>query len=168
MASRVYALVSVAQYDSMTVALENRQNYNRSALGHYDSSITASAEMPGIYYPSEDAAVAAASAAVLTYLYPEEAAFLEGLVQEQEEALLMAGAYLRSDLVAGDRLGRMVAEEVIEHARSDGSNVTGNVTPPTGPGYWQGDNPLRPLWYAVTPWTTDNITPLPPRSTSFI
>ena len=167
MASRVYALLSVAQYDGMTVALENRHHYNRSAPGHYDSSITALAEMPGISYPAEDAVVAAASAAVLTYLYPEEAAFLEELVQEQEEALLMAGAYLRSDLVAGDRLGRMVAEEVIEHARSDGSNVTGNVTPPTGPGYWQGDNPLRPLWYAVTPWTTENITlfrPGPPPS----
>lgn len=158
MASRVYALVSVAQYDGMTVALENKHHYNRSALGHYDSSITARSEMPGIYYPSEDAAVAAASAAVLTYLYPEEAAFLEELVQEQEEALLMAGAYLRSDIASGDRLGRMVAEEVIEHARNDGSNVTGNVTPPRGPGYWQGDNPLRPLWYAVTAWTTDKIS----------
>ena len=124
MASRVYALLSVARYDGMTVALKNRHHYNRSAPGHYDSSITALAEMPGISYPAEDAVVAAASAAVLTYLYPEEAALLEELVQEQEEALFMAGAYLQSDLVAGDRLGRMVAEEVIEHARNDGSNVT--------------------------------------------
>jgi len=174
MASRVYALLSVAQYDSMIVALENKYHYNRFAPGHYDQNIYAGAGVPSGSYPSEDAAVAAASAAVLTYLYPEEAAFLEELVQEQEEAILMAGANFRSDILAGDRLGRMVAEEVIEHARNDKSDVAGNVTPPGGPGYWQGDNPLRPLWYAVTAWTVDDIAlfrPGPPpsyNSTEFI
>ena len=174
MASRVYALVSVAQYDGMIVALENKYHYNRSAPVHYDSSMSAGAGGQSASYPSEDAAVAAASAAVLTYLYPEEAAFLEEQVQELEEALLLAGANFRSDIIAGDRLGRMVAEEVIEHGRNDGSNVTGNVTPPRGPGYWQGNDPLRPLWYAVTAWTADDIAlfrPVPPpsyNSTEFI
>lgn len=174
MASRVYALVSVAQYDGMIVALKNKYHYNRSAPGLYDSSISAAAGGLGGSYPPEDAAVAAASAAVLTYLYPEEAAFLEELVQEQEEALLIAGTNFLSDIIAGDRLGRMVAKEVIEHAGNDGSETTGKVTPPRGPGYWQGDDPLRPLWNAVTAWTTDDIAlfrPGPPpsyNSTEFI
>ncbi|MCU0637506.1 MAG: phosphatase PAP2 family protein [Methanothrix sp.] len=167
MASRVYALVSVAQYDGMIVALKNKYHYSRSAPSHYDPSISVLVKMPSISYPSEDAIVAAASAAVLTYLYPEEAAFLEDLVQEQEETLLNAGANFRSDIISGDQMGRMVAKGVIEHAKNDGSDIAGNVTPPMGPAYWQGDNPLRPLWYAVSPWTTDNITlfrPGPPPS----
>jgi membrane-associated phospholipid phosphatase len=167
MASRVYALVSVAQYDGMIAVMQNRYHYNRSAPGHFDPTLSLFPEMPGQSYPSEDAAIAAASAAVLAYLYPEEAVFLDDLVQEQQEAFLIAGASLPSDILAGDKLGRMVAEKVIDHARNDGSDLAVNVTPPVGPEYWQGDDPLRPLWYRVRPWTTENIShyrPGPPPS----
>ena len=183
MASRVYALVSVAQYDGLVAAGANADRFGRSPPGSLDPGVflldprsdrsggavggaatEAAAQENGAQgtatssYPSEGAVVGAASAAVLAYLYPDEFAYLEGLQRDQEEALLLAGAAFSSDLEAGDLLGRRVAEVVIDHARSDGSDLVGEVNVPVGPGYWTGDDPLRPLWDKVTPWTTDDIT----------
>jgi hypothetical protein len=188
MASRVYALVSVAQYDGLVAAGANADRFGRPPPGSLDPGVflldprsvrsggavggaadetaaqkigaqgTAAVETATSSYPSEGAVVGAASAAVLAYLYPDEFAYLEGLLQDQEDALLLAGAAFPSDVEAGALLGRRVAEEVIDHARSDGSDLVGEVVVPVGPGYWTGDDPLRPLWDRVAPWTTDDIT----------
>ena len=173
MASRVYALVSVAQYDGLVAARANAGRFSRPPPGHLDPGVSpldprsdrsggperaATVETAPTSYPSEGAVVGAASAAVLAYLYPDEFAYLEGWLRDQEEALLLAGAAFPSDVEEGVLLGRRVAEEVIDHAQSDGSNLVGKVAVPVGPGYWTGDEPLRPLWDKVTPWTTDDIT----------
>ena len=188
MASRVYALVSVAQHDGLVAAGANAGLFSRPPPGSLDPGVTLldpkSAQSGGLLggaateaaaqengaqgtaavetatssYPSEGAVVGAASAAVLAYLYPDESAYLEGLLRDQEEALLLAGAAFPSDVEAAALLGRMVAEVVIDHARRDGSDLVGEVTVPVGPGYWTGDDPLRPLWDKVTPWTTDDIS----------
>lgn len=173
MASRVYALVSVAQYDGLVAAGANAERHSRPPPGSLDPGVTlldprsarsggavggAAAETAPSSYPPEGAVVGAASAAVLAYLYPDEFAYLEGRLRDQEEALLLAGAAFPSDVEAGDLLGRRVAELVIDHARSDGSDLVGEVTVPVGPGYWTGDDPLRPLWDKVVPWTTEDIS----------
>ena len=188
MASRVYALVSVAQYDGLVAAGANADRFRRPPPGSLDPGVslldlrsarsggplggaadeaasqkigallTAAAETATSSNPSEGAVIGAASAAVLAYLYPDEFAYLEGRLRDQEDALLLAGAAFPSDVEAGDLLGRRVAELVIDHARGDGSDLVGEVNVPVGPGYWTGDDPLRPLWDKVTPWTTDDIT----------
>ena len=61
---RMFALLTVAQYN----AIVDRGEETR----------------PRSLHPSDRGAVAGASAAVLTYIYPAEAAYLEGLVDQQE------------------------------------------------------------------------------------
>jgi len=101
------------------------------------------------------------------YAYPDEEEFLEEMAKQQKGARLRAWANFPSDIAAGDELGRQVAYIVIEHARTDDSDLQGNATIPDGPGYWKGEGPLRPLWGKVRPWTTNNISqfrPSPPPS----
>jgi hypothetical protein len=159
MASRIYALLSVAQYDALVVAWNNKYYYNRSSPQKFDPSITllvTTTDEPT--YPSEDAVIAAASAAILSYAYPEESVFLEEKANESKDTRLWAGANFPSDISAGDMLERAVALKVVEYAKADGSDAVGNITTPVGPQYWVGDNPLRPLWGKVKPWTVDNIS----------
>jgi membrane-associated phospholipid phosphatase len=66
MASRVYALLSVAQYDALVSAWNNKYTYNRSSPHDIDQSIQPAVQTTSDpAYPSDHAAVAGASAAVL-------------------------------------------------------------------------------------------------------
>lgn len=158
MASRVYALLSVAQYDSLVATWNNKYYYNTSTPYMLDTSIVQLVKTSGDPgYPSEHAVVAAASAAVLSYLYPNQTAWLNQTASEHEASRLWAGVSLRSDITAGDSLGREVAEQVINRAKTDGSNAVWNGTVPTGPGSWFSSQmppspPLLPMWGQVKPW----------------
>jgi hypothetical protein len=80
---------------------------------------------------------------------------------------IWAGANFRSDIEAGDAIGRASARKVIDRAKADGSDAIWNGTLPTGPGYWTGSDPVRQLWGRVKAWLISNVSqvrPLPPPS----
>jgi membrane-associated phospholipid phosphatase len=171
MASRVYALVSVAQYDALVSTWNNKYTYNRSSPNALDSSIQPAVQTSSDpAYPSDHAAVAAASSAVLSYLYPNQAAWLAKQVAADEQSRLDAGVNFRSDITAGNVIGLTVANDVIKYAKNDGSNVKWNGTVPTGPGKWVSTTspptaPVLPNWGNVTPWlfsSSNLIMPSPP------
>jgi membrane-associated phospholipid phosphatase len=155
-ASRVYALLSVAQYDALVTAWNNKYVYRRVAPGSAGSSLQPLFPASGDpSYPSEHAAVAAASAAVLSYLFPDEAAGLEKRALEHQESRLRAGMVFRSDTTAGDSLGRAVASAVIARARTDGSDAVWSGRGFVGPGRWSGspgEPPATPRWSEVRSW----------------
>ncbi|MDD1721316.1 MAG: vanadium-dependent haloperoxidase [Euryarchaeota archaeon] len=172
MASRVYALLSVAQYDALVSAWNNKYTYNRSSPHDIDPSIQPAVQTTSDpAYPSDHAAVAGASSAVLSYLYPNETAWLSTQAAADEESRLAAGVNFRSDITAGDSLGRTVALAVIARARNDGSNTPWNGTVPTGPDKWVSTTsppqpPFLPNWGNVTPWLLNSsdlvMPPSPP------
>ena len=170
MASRVYALLSVAQYDALVSAWNNKYTYNRSSPHDIDPSIQPAVQTTSDpAYPSDHAAVAGASAAVLSYLYPNETAWLAKQAAADEESRVQAGVNFRSDITAGDSLGRTVAQDVINRAKSDGSNVQWNGTVPTGPGKWVSTTsppqaPPLPNWGNVTPWLLNSSNMIMPPS----
>jgi membrane-associated phospholipid phosphatase len=169
--SRVYALLSVAQYDALVAAWNNKYIFNRSSPHELDSSIQPAVQTTSDpAYPSDHAAVAGASAEVLSYLYPNETASISKQAAAEEESRLAAGVNFRTDIAAGDALGRAVAQQVINRSKNDGWNATWNGTVPTGPGKWFStasppEPPFLPLWGNVTPWllnSSDLIMPAAP------
>jgi hypothetical protein len=181
MASRTYALLSVAQYDALVAVWNNKYHYRRRPPHQVASSLAVLGPPPADpSYPSAPAAVAAASAAVLSDLFPGEAASLARTAAEHQQATLLAGASFRSDVAAGDALGRQVAEVVIEHARNDGSDAgdgDGDGKAATGlPGGWvsgPNEEPIDPQWSRVRPWLLSSAAqfrappPPPERSAAF-
>jgi hypothetical protein len=89
MASRNYALVSVAMHDAMIAAWHWKSEYDREAPSE-DALFDAAADPS---YPSEHAAIAGAASRVLAHLYPNEpAASLERQAQEIAGARVTAGS----------------------------------------------------------------------------
>ncbi len=113
-AIRVYALLTVAQYNAIIAAEDGKD---------------------GAQHPSAGGAVAGASAAMLTYLYPTEAASLEALVDQQEATPGWPGAK-NEDFAAGEAIGRAVAAGIITRAQSDGFFAPFLGTVPVCPGCW--------------------------------
>ena len=96
-ATRMLALLSVAQYNAIVTAEKQKQKF---------------------LHPSDAGAVAGASVAVLSYIYPQEAAALEDFVAQMKSAPGLPGRK-REDFAAGEAIGRAVAAGFIARAQTD-------------------------------------------------
>ncbi len=119
-AARAYAYISAAQYDALVSCWHYKYKFRRNAPKKTDGSIELlipESKVPS--YPSEDAVVAGAAAEMLSLLFPGEQAYIAQKLEEHRNARMMAGANVRSDLDAGELLGREVAKKFITRARGD-------------------------------------------------
>lgn len=156
-ASRAFALLAVAQYDALVTAWHAKFQYNRLAPYKNDASINPlipANDLPS--YPSEDAVVAAASREVLKFLFPGEKPLLDEKSTEHKNSRLWAGANVKSDLDAGDSLGRMVAQRIIAYAKTDKMAAANNQAAYPN---LKADATAR----GITPlWTSRDIPARPP------
>jgi hypothetical protein len=172
MASRLYALVSVAQYDALWVTTRRKQLASSSGPGGRSQRGGPGALFPGESppgQPSEHAAVAGASAAVLAHLYPQEASVLAHKALQHQRSRLLAGVNLRSDIDEGDRIGRAVAANVIARALTDGAQQVAAAAAGFLKAGWQPPghrHALDPHWGQVKPWLMTSVaqfrSPPPP------
>jgi len=186
-ATRAYAYVSAAIYDALVSAWHYKQLYGRLSPYANDSSVQAlvpRSELPS--YPSEDAVVAATAIEVLKLMFPTELAFIQKKADEHMLARIMSGANVRSEIEAGQALGRLVAAKFTARARTDrAGQAAGNPqvwkaledsTMAKGEVCWFSlETPKRPpqlpLFGKVKPFLFDSLTaiglrPPPPPSTS--
>jgi membrane-associated phospholipid phosphatase len=156
-AARHVALVNVAIYDATIAAWDSKFVYKRPRPSEVDATLSpviANPRTPS--YPSEHAASAGAAAAVLSYLFPEDAARFNEMAAEAAQSRIIAGVEYPSDAKAGLDLGRAVAEKVIARAKADGFDTRWTGAVPTERGLWNGTNPLMPL---AGTWKTWVLTP---------
>jgi hypothetical protein len=186
-AARAYAYVSAAQYDALVAAWYYKKLYNRSAPYSVDSSVKAlvpKSTLPS--YPSEDAVLAGVTAEMMKLLFPTEVAFVQQKLEEEEQYRILSGANVRSDIVAGEALGRQVAAVFVARAKADHagaavgnaqiwSNLAANTTAQGQTPWVSLETPKRPpmlpLFGNVLPFLFDSLTvialrPPPPPSTA--
>ena len=163
---RVLSLLAVAIDDATVATWDAKYAFNRQRPGETDPTfVTAVSPTGSPTFPSEHAAVAAAAAGVLAYLFPNDAATFADKAQEAGRSRIMAGVAYPSDMQAGEELGRKVAALVIERAKRDGSDAVWDGAMPAGPGYWTGTNPRLVTMGAWKPWvlaSPDQFRPPPP------
>lgn len=155
-ASRVYALLAVVQYDASLAARRNKDLYHCPAPGLITTLIHP--QMPvseNPCYPCEHSAIAAASAAMLIALYPEDSAALRAKVAEHEFTRVQSGANFPRDINAGDSLGRRVAALAQRRAVSDNSDSALSGPVRAGLHLWTAapsEPPILPRWGRLKPW----------------
>lgn len=166
MGLRDLALIHAAIYDATVAAWDGKITYLRVRPSHVEPALETVIENPLIpSYPSEYAATAGAAAAVLAWLFPDEAAVFEEQAQQAVQSRLLAGVEYPSDVAAGLELGRQVAELVIARGLADGSADPWTGSVPTEPGHWTGENPALPtlgLWQTWVLTSGDQFRPAPP------
>lgn len=186
-AARAYAYVSAAQYDALVAAFHYKKLYNRPAPYKVDASIQSlipQSDLPS--YPSEDAVVAGAAVEMMKLLFPGDQDFIQQKAEEHKRARLIGGANVRSDLEAGEALGRQVAQKFIVRARGDRAGAAAGTQAQwsqfetdavaKGETPWISLDvpkrpPMLPLFGKVKTWLFDSLTmvttlrPLPPPST---
>lgn len=119
-AARAYAYISAAQYDALVAAYHYKKQYNRSAPYKVDASLNVlipKNDLPS--YPSEDATVIGASVELMKLLFPGDQDYIQQKAEEHRRARILSGANVRSDLEAGEALGKAVAQKFVGRARTD-------------------------------------------------
>lgn len=186
-AARAYAYVAAAQYDALIAAWYYKNLYNRAAPYKVDSTVKVlipRSDLPS--YPSEDAVLAGVVAEMMKLLFPGDQDFIQQKVEEHKRSRIIAGANVRSDIEAGEALGKAVAQKFVTRARGDRAGAAvGNATIwkqmeddciAKGETPWQSLEipkrpPMLPLFGKVKPFLFDSLTvialrPGPPPSTS--
>src|ERR1700712_904975 len=119
-AARAYGYISAATYDALVAAFYYKKLYNRAAPYTVDATVTAlipKSDLPS--YPSEDAVVEGVSVEMLKLLFPGDQDYVQQKAEEHKRARILAGANVRSDIEAGEALGRAVAQKFVTRARGD-------------------------------------------------
>jgi membrane-associated phospholipid phosphatase len=155
--TRALALVAAAIYDSTVAAWDSKYTYMRKHPMEIDpgvSSAIPATQSPS--YPSEHATTAGAAAAVLAYLFPDQAAAVADMANKAAQSRVLAGVAFPSDVDAGIDLGNQVGQAVIAYAKTDGSSqpFTGSYAPNTG--IWGSANPVAPLAGSWRPWVLNS------------
>ena len=164
--ARGLSLMNVAIYDAMVAAWDAKYSYNRLRPSQVDPTLATLVAVPNSpAYPAEHAVAAGAAAAILSYLYPDDAQTFAAKAEEAARSRVLAGVQYPSDVEAGLALGRRVAQQVIARAMADGSDAQWDGQMPSGAGYWTGEKPLEPLAGSWQPWVLasgDELRPPPP------
>lgn len=176
---RMLAYWSAAQFDAMIATWHYKYQYNRPAPYKADPTVVThlpQTDLPG--YPSDGAAMAAVSKAILTAMFPLEKDYLAEKAVEHQNSLVWAGVNVQSDIVAGDSLGRGVANIFLNRAKTDGmksaqapkpvSDSLRNAAEAQFGWFWQNmETPQRPvgltpLFGRVKPWCIPNVEAVRP------
>lgn len=186
-AARAFAYVAAAEYDALVSAWYYKKLYNRPAAYNADSSVMAlvpKSSLPS--YPSTDAVLAGTMAEMMKALFPTEIDYIQQKVTEAENYAIWSGTNVRSDVVAGEALGRQVAGAFMARAKTDNtSKAVGTkdlwlgletTTTARGETPWISletprRNPMLPFFGNVKAFLFDSMTcvslrPGPPPSTS--
>ena len=173
-ASRVYALLGVAQHDVCVGVFRNKYLYHLPRSNLVSARLQVGNEQtPEPGYPNVESAVAAASAEVLMHLFPSERRTLQERVAAQHEARIAVSGNAPVDVEAGAALGRTVGAAVIAHRRDDGADDDWDSDMEVGPGGWTPTASRLPhgmRWGNVRPWVMDRAArfraPPPPDPSS--
>ncbi len=156
-AARAYAYIAAAQYDALVAAWHYKKLYKRAAPYVNDGSLNSllpKSSLPS--YPSEDAVLAGVTAEMMKLFFPTEIGYIEQKVTEAEYARLLAGTNVRSDIVAGEALGRAVAKVFVARGRTD--NAGKAVGTPSDWAKMETDCAAR----GETPWISQESPKRPP------
>ena len=173
-AARAYAYVAAAQYDALIATFYYKKLYNRQAPYKIDGGVKALVPQNDLgSYPSEDAAVVGATVELLKLLFPADIDYIQQKADEHKLYRIMAGANVRSDIEAGETLGKAVAQKFTTRARADKAGAAvGNAaiwaqmesqTAATGEMPWISQDlpkrpPMLPLFGKVKTFLFDSLT----------
>ena len=121
-AARAFALLNMAMHDAAVGCWDVKFRYFNPRPAQLDPSIKTVIGLPNFpAYPSGHSTFSAASAAVLSYLFPAEQAAFDAMAEEAGLSRLYGGIHYRSDIEQGKAHGARIGAHVVGFARGDGA-----------------------------------------------
>lgn len=114
----------------------------------------------------EWSAVAGTAKEVIGYYFPDKKPYLDSLLAQFKEARLKTGLQLPSDIEKGLYIGKQIAQQYIEYAKTDGTDRIWEGQAPKADSLWSGNpgkrDPMKAQWKPLTLLSPDQFRPTPP------
>ncbi|MBI2730492.1 MAG: phosphatase PAP2 family protein [Sphingobacteriales bacterium] len=159
-AARAYAYVSAAMYDALVAAYHYKKLCNRPAPYKVDATVNVlipKSDLPS--YPSEDATVIGVAEELLKLLFPGDQDFIQQKAAEHKNARIISGANVRSDIDAGEALGKAVAQKFVTRARGDRAGAAVGIA--NGVDLWK-EFETNAVTKDEIPWISQEFPKRPP------
>lgn len=122
-AARALALLNMAQHDAAVACWDAKFAYFNPRAVQLDPSIKTIIGLPNFpSYTSGHSTFSAAAAQVLSYLFPQAAAFFASQRDEAALSRLFGGIHYPSDITVGKDHGARVGDYTVRFAQNDGAN----------------------------------------------
>jgi membrane-associated phospholipid phosphatase len=162
LATRHLALFHAALDDAIAMSQRQRPAGYRARPQTVDAALSGKASAATLA-PSDHAAVAAAAADVLGYLFPARAAALAERAEAAIRSRIAAGVDYPYEAAAGRAIGKQVAALAIARGKSDRADAKWEGTVPEAAGLWKSANPpIAPAAASWQPWLLAHPSELRP------
>ncbi len=141
--SRALALLNAAMYDALIAACDAKLVYRQGVPHERDGRICSLARPDDISsYASVDAAIGTAAKLILSAVFPGDTETFVASAADEEQVRLWTGMNTRSDLAAGESIGRTIGALAVQRAKTDGADAIFAGAIPTFPGAWVAAKPF--------------------------
>jgi hypothetical protein len=142
-ASRALGLLNAAMYDAVIAACDAKIAFPRTQPHDRDARIASLAGPDDLSsYASADAAIAAAARTILSAVFPGDAETFLAAAQEVEQVRMWTGMNTRSDIAAGEAIGKAIGALAVKRAQTDNADAIFRGSVPSFSGSWV---PARPF-----------------------
>ncbi|MBV6652975.1 MAG: vanadium-dependent haloperoxidase [Mameliella sp.] len=160
-------ILHLAIYDALAEVWEHKNQHNIKAPFHQNTEVQQlSRERTYSAFICEWSAVAGAAHSVIGYYFPERKQHLDSLLAQFKAARLRTGLQLPSDIETGITIGKQIANQYIEYAKTDRTDITWKGQAPKADSLWSGNpgkwDPMKRQWRPLTLLSADQFRPAPP------
>ena len=161
------AIMHLAIYDALVEVWRRKSTNPQKAPYQYDSKVKKlGKEADFSTFLCEWSAAAGAAHQVIEYYFPEQKKLLDSNLIAFKSARLATGLQFPSDIEKGLEIGRKIANEYIEYAKNDRTNLRWEGTVPKSDSLWSGNpgpwDPMKRQWKPLTLTRANQFRPGPP------
>lgn len=160
-------ILHLAIYDALSAVWKNKQQYQIAAPFRTNPNVRKSGrERAYSTFICEWSAAAGAARQVIGYYFPDRKPYLDSLLTQFKAARLRTGLQLPSDVERGVLIGKRIANQYIEYAKTDRTDRTWEGEVPSADSLWSGNpgkwDPMKRQWRPLTLARPDQFRPAPP------
>ncbi len=161
------AIMHLAIYDALVEVWKHKKTHFQKAAHQYDARVKKLVQEPDFSaFICEWSAAAGAAHRVIGYYFPKQRALLDSNLVVFKSARLATGLQFPSDIEKGLKIGRKIADQYIEYAKGDRTNIRWEGSVPNVDSLWSGNpgpwDPMKRQWKPLTLVKPDQFRPEPP------
>lgn len=161
------AILHLSTYDALAAVWKHKKQIPVDAPFQQNAKVQKWGRQRGYSsFICEWSAAAGAAQVVIGYYFPKRKPYLDSLIIQFKEARLRTGLQFPSDIENGMAIGRQIANQYIEYAKTDRTDRIWKGQVPKVDSLWTGTpnkwGPMKRQWKPLTLSSPDQFRPGPP------
>ena len=160
-------ILHLSMYDALTEVWKHKKAHEVKAPFLQNANVrNLGRERVYSSFICEWSAAAGAAREIIGYYFPDRKPYLDSLLTDFKVSRLRTGLQLPSDIERGIAIGKQIASQYIEYAKTDRTDRMWEGQVPTADSLWSGNpgkwDPMKRQWRPLALLSPDQFRPAPP------